>query len=94
MSKNVIDDFLARGLAAQKEADKLLSDGQNALSGYGAATTMGRNKNILQIVIAFGNEDEAKAVIDRIMADIRLRGKTVLVLGGTVDEQASAGVKQ
>lgn len=71
-----------------------LRDGENALSGFGAATTIGRNKTAIQIQIVCGTEAEAKAVIGRMLEDIRLRGKTVMVLTGTVDEQATGGMRQ
>lgn len=70
-----------------------LKDGENALSAHGAATTIGRDKNIVQIMVICGTEEEAKAIIARIMEDIRLRGKTNIFFGGTVDEAASSGRK-
>lgn len=68
-----------------------LKDYENALGQFGAATTIGRDKNTVQIMIVCGSEDEAKAIIARLMEDIRLRGRTNISLGGTVDEPATAG---
>lgn len=69
----------------------ILEDGQNALNGFGAVTMIGRDKNIIQVQIVCGTEAEAKAIIERILNDIRLRGTTTMVIRGTVDEPATAG---
>ena len=66
-------------------------DGPNILSPRGAACMVGRDKNELQIRIVCGSEDEAKAILDGIMSDIRRNGHTILHIGGTVDETAAEG---
>lgn len=71
-----------------------LDDGENALGKYGAATMVGRNGAEVQVRIFCGTEAEAKRIVARVRADIAERGQTVMVIGGTLDEQASAGVKQ
>lgn len=68
-----------------------MMDGPNILSPRGAACMVGRDKNEVQIRITCETEEEAKCILDGIMADIRSKGHTVLHIGGTVDEPASNG---
>ncbi len=48
-----------------------LRDGENALGVGGASTAISRDKNVVVVAIACGNEQEAISVIDRMMHDIR-----------------------
>jgi hypothetical protein len=68
-------------------------DTPNILSPRGAACMVGRDGAEVQIRIICETEDQAKAIIAGILGDIRAKGNTMLYIGGTVDEQASAGVK-
>ena len=68
-----------------------MTDSPNILSPRGAACMVGRDKNEIQIRITCETEDEAKSILDGIMADIRAKGFTWMYIGGTVDEAASNG---
>lgn len=70
-----------------------IADGENALSKRGAATMIGRSGNTLQILVVCDTEDEAKAILERLLTDIRERGQTTMVICGTVDEAATAGMR-
>jgi hypothetical protein len=68
-----------------------MTDGPNLLSTRGACTTIGRSGAEVQIRIVCDSEDEAKNIIESFRDDIRKTGKAMMVFGGTLDEDASAG---